>query len=358
MNKLPQHKRKSLFDIGLDAQRIAFAPIAFQNVRLLRDFGILQALSDASLKGMTIEEVAEAVSISIYGARVLLEGGLANHIVHELEPDRYTLTKTGQFILTDEITNINMDFTQYVCYDAMNHLEESIRSGKPSGLKVFGDWPTLYPALTSLPEKARDSWFNFDHYYSDSAFPECLDIVFSKPVPRLLDIGGNTGKWATQCVTHDPAVTVTIADLPQQLKVALENAASNGFENRILGHPLDLLQKESSLPDGHDAIWMSQFLCCFSEDEIMAILAKVKQVSGKNTRLFVMDTFWDRQQTEAASYSLLQSSLYFTCIANGNSRMYRSTTFIECLEQCGFTVQTIHDHIGLSHTILECSLQA
>ena len=34
-----------------------------------------------------------------------------------------------------------------------------------------------------------------------------------------------------------------------------------------------------------------------------------------------METLWDRQRYETASYCLTQISLYFTAMANGNSKM-------------------------------------
>ena len=67
-----------------------------------------------------------------------------------------------------------------------------------------------------------------------------------------------------------------------------------------------------------------------------------------------METFVDRQRFEAASYSLNAISLYFSAIANGNSRMYRCETFERILEQQGYEIISIHDDIGLGHTLLEC----
>ena len=87
----------------------------------------------------------------------------------------------------------------------------------------MGNWKTFYEGLASLPPGARESWLTFDHYYSDQAFPAALPLVFADKPRRLLDVGGNTGKFAIQCAKHDPDVQVTIADLPQQLKLAREN---------------------------------------------------------------------------------------------------------------------------------------
>jgi hypothetical protein len=45
-------------DAKFEAQKIAFAPLAFQAVRSLRDLNILQALSDSGEKGLSREEAA------------------------------------------------------------------------------------------------------------------------------------------------------------------------------------------------------------------------------------------------------------------------------------------------------------
>jgi hypothetical protein len=64
------------------------------------------------------------------------------------------LDKTGFVVLTDPITQVNIDFNHDVCYQALFSLEQSLDAGKPLGLKVFGDWPTVYEGLAQLPEPA------------------------------------------------------------------------------------------------------------------------------------------------------------------------------------------------------------
>ena len=46
-----------------------------------------------------------------------------------------------------------------------------------------------------------------------------MAIVFARHPKTLLDVGGNTGRWATKCVSYDDTVEVTIMDLPQQLEM-------------------------------------------------------------------------------------------------------------------------------------------
>jgi len=67
-----------------------------------------------------------------------------------------------------------------------------------------------------------------------------------------------------------------------------------------------------------------------------------------------METFWDRQRFETASYCLAQISLYFTALANGNSKMYHSEDMKHCVEAVGLSIETIHDGLGLGHSIMVC----
>ena len=271
-----------------------------------------------------------------------------------LQDERFVITKKGHMVLADPMTRVNMDFVHDVCYQAFFHFEEAIREGKPAGLKELGDYPTVYQALAHLPEQVRKSWFEFDHYYSDGVFERCLPVVFGPKPRRILDVGGNTGKFAVCCCNHDPDVQVSIVDLPGQLANARENIAEQGLSDRITGHPTDLLSLDAKLPGGHDAIWMSQFLDCFSEVEIVSILSRAAEVMDADTPLYILETYWDRQRYEAARFSVINTSLYFTAIANGNSKMYHSERMKYCLEKAGLKVVADQDDIGISHTLFTC----
>jgi len=344
--------KKSALQAKFDAQKIAFGPIMFQAALALRDLGILEEVKKAR-KGITIEEVAEKLSLSVYGVKVLLEAGLSLEMVMVCD-DKFKITKTGWHILSDDLTRVNMDFTQDVNYEGMFTLKDSIKEGKPTGLKVFGDWPTVYEALSQLPPKVQDSWFGFDHYYSDGSFPEVLPILFKNKPKKALDVGGNTGKFSIKCAEFDPDVNVTILDLPGQLAKAEINIAEHGFSGRISGHPINLLDHSNPFPKGADFIWMSQFLDCFSEEEIAHLLSRSFDALDQGGILYINETYWDRQKYPASEYSLNMTSLYFTAIANGNSRMYHSEDMIRLVKNAGFEIAEDIDGLGVSHTLLKC----
>ena len=271
------------------AEWIAWGPIVFQASRLMLKFGILDMLRDSD-KGMTIAEVAEKTGLSVYAVKVLMEASLCiGTVIVDKDSERFELAKTGWFLINDPATRVNIDFNHDVNYEGWFHLEEALKEGKPAGLKHFGDWPTIYEGLSSLPEQVQKSWFGFDHFYSDSSFQQALEVVFGNKPKTLLDVGGNTGRWAMQCVGYDKDVCVTIMD--------------------------------------------------------------------SESRVYIMETLWDRQRFEPAAFCLTMTSLYFTALANGNSKMYNTDDMVRIIRQAGMEVETIHDNLGQGHSIIVCKVK-
>jgi hypothetical protein len=346
-------KELSAIEAKYEAQKIAFGPMFFQSVIALRDLGILDFIN-SHRKGVRIDTIVEKMDVSEYGINLLIEAAEVLGVLERAD-EKVKITKVGFFLLRDEMTRINVNFMNDVCYLGAKNMTESIRNGKPEGLKVLGDWPTIYEGLSILPEPAKKSWFDFDHYYSDGAFPEALKIVFANKPKTIFDIGGNTGKWSFACCEYDPDVRIKILDLPVQLKVAKQNATERGLLDRIDFHAIDLLNTEQKIPQGADVIWMSQFLDCFSKEEIVQILKNAWQAASEKTTLYILEPFFDNQNFPAAEYSLVATSLYFTIMANGNSKMYSINVMKELVQEAGFDVVNTYELIGDSyHSVLEC----
>jgi O-methyltransferase/methyltransferase family protein len=339
------------------AQWLAFAPLAFQATVIMRDRGILAELAGAGPAGRTIEQVAVITGMSHYAARVILEAALGLHIVWRRDQS-FHLGKLGRILLDDEMTGVNFDFTRDVCYRAAGHLDQSLREGRPAGLKELGPWGTLYEGLSVLPQPARESWHAFDHFYSDKAFAAACDKLALQPPRRLLDVGCNTGKWAQMCLDRLPTLDVGLVDLPMQLERARERLSNDGSVQRAAFHPLNVLAPDAELPGGYDLIWLSQFLDCFADEQVVAILRKARAALSPGGRLWILELFWDRQRFEAAAFSLQQTSLYFTCVANGNSQMYDSSVFVGLVRDAGFDIVEQTDGVGGFHTLLDCAVAA
>lgn len=346
----------SAADARAKALRLSFAPFLFQAVCALRDFGVLKYAWERRESGVTRAEVAKAASVSEYAATVLLEAGLAAE-VFELSGETFTLTRTGYFLMSDEMTRVNLEFTRDVCYRALEHLPASLQQGRPVGLQELGEGflgsDSLYADFGALSPRATESWLAFDHYYSSVAFDAALDRLFSEPITCLLDIGANTGKFAHACLARDADVRVVLLDHPRQLELARRRLSDAKLLGRAEFFPCDLLS-DTPLPRGVDVAWLSQVVDCLGEDEVVSLLARVRESLNPSGRIFVLEPCWDLQPQRAGTEALTLLSLYFACAANGKSRMYDSATLTRLCEAAGLEVRRRHDGLGIGHSLFEC----
>jgi hypothetical protein len=344
------------------AHLYSWGPVIFQVCRLMIKYGILDLLNEHK-EGLTQTQIAQATGLSEYATKCLLEASLTTHIVLiDPETDIYRLGKTGWFLLRDAMIRADIDFNHDVNYEGWFVLDKALEEGRPAGLEHFGNWPTIYEGLSSLPEQVQKSWFGFDHYYSDHSFDEALEIISQQPTANsqqlhLLDVGGNTGRFGMRCVAYNPSIEVTVCDLPQQ--IGLMQKATSGKEGakRIHGVGMNILDEHNTFPTDkrYDVIWMSQFLDCFSEQQIVSILRRAAAILDADNRIYIMETLWDRQDYTPAAMSLTMTSLYFTALANGNSKMYNTDDMTRLIREAGLEVESIHDRIGNGgHSILVC----
>jgi hypothetical protein len=323
-------EKQTAFAARFEAQKIAFGPVVFQCVRYAWKRGMLQALADAGGEGLAVTEMAATGRWTEYALKVVLETCLSAGVVY-LAGGRYVLDKAGFCVLTDSITQINIDFNHDVCYQGLFKLDEALDTEKPAGLPTLGNWSTLYQGLSELAEPAD---------------------VFASAPKKVMDVGANTGKFSCAALAYNPTVELHLVDLARQLAVADATLQAAGVRERATLHPTDLLAPGFTLAHGMDLIWMSQFLSCFSEPAIATILARAFDALAPTGQLLVMDTFWDLQRYDIASYCLINTSPYFTAMASGNSKIYESGDYIRLAEAAGLKLITTRDDIGYCHSLL------
>ena len=290
----------------------------------------------------------EELNLSEYTVSTLLEVAEASGIVN-FNDGIYSITPLGQAFLYDEMTRVNFNFVKDVCYKGAEKLSESFITGEPKGLKaMFGDAATIYPYLSKLPQDMKNSWFEFDHYYSDN----CFDIVYKiiTPVSQIFDIGANTGKFEKVCRKYNKDINLTLIDLPQNIEVIRNDPELAGCKF----HAANILEEADNLPEISGAVVMSQFLDCFSEEQIVSILSNIKNSMTDDTRIYILEPFTDRQIFDGAAYSLAHISLYFTCMANGKSKMYTEKRMLELVKKAGLKLHEKHENVGVhDYTLLE-----
>ena len=340
-------RKESFVETLAKAQQIVFAPFTFQVIDSMLKFGILDYLKNTPA---TIEEIIQKCNLSKYTVKTLCEVALVTDII-KLKDGKYSLTSLGDTFIDNEMTRVNFNFMRDVCYLGASELANSFKEESPIGLKKYiGNYPTIYPALSKLPEQIQKSWYEFDHYYSDTCFDEVLDIIFKQNPKEIFDIGGNTGKFEKACLKYNSDCKVTMLDLPENIDRARENVNNNRCEF----YGINVVSEKAVFPKMSGAVFMSQFLDCFSERQILSILTNVEKASDKNIHIYILEPFIDNQQFKAAEYSLVHISLYFTCMANGVSKMYSEKDMLSLIDEAGLKVKSKYS-VGIhDYTLLDC----
>ena len=186
------------------------------------------------------------------------------------------------------------------------------------------------------------------------------DIDMAYTVAAYHDLGLS----GPRAVHHITSGKILMADVrlrrwfsPEQIKMMKQATDGQPGSERIHGVGMNILDESVAFPTDtrYDVIWMSQFLDCFSEQQIVSILRRAAAVLDSNNRIYIMETLWDRQDYVPAAMSLTMTSLYFTALANGNSKMYNTDDLTRLIRQVGLEIEQIYDRIGNGgHSILVC----
>ncbi|MCF6245385.1 MAG: SAM-dependent methyltransferase, partial [Sulfurovum sp.] len=75
---------------------------------------------------------------------------------------------------------------------------------------------------------------------------------------------------------------------------------------------------------------------------------------SKNTLIYIMEPLWDRQRFETSAYCIINTSPYFTAMANGYSKMFNATDMLKYIHQAGLELVEEIDNIGICQSILIC----
>ena len=344
-----KNRKHSTVQALTEAQKIAFAPLTFQAVGSMLDFGILKSLDN---RPSTCADLIEILGLSEYTVRTLLEIGEVSGILEKGDDGVYMVTQVGKSFLYDEMTRVNFNFVKDVCYVGASEMTASFVKGKPEGLnKFFQKSDTIYPLVPSLPQKIKQSWYEFDHFYSDNCFEIIYKIITEKSPSKIFDIGGNTGKFEKVCLKNNPNIDITMLDLPENIEIVSKDVNLRGCKF----YAKNVLNNEKPFPKMTGVILMSQFLDCFSKEQINFILTNISKAIDENTKVYILEPFTDNQIFGGARFSLTHTSLYFTCMANGNSKMYTKSEMSDIVEKSNLKIVNVYENLGPhDYTLLEC----
>ncbi len=271
-------------------------------IQIALKLGLFEALSNSPLDQASL---ARAL-----GTDARATGLLAN----ALAALRLLNKNDGRFTLTDEARrHLIRDSAEYLgdmilfdaeLWDVWGRLEDSIRTGQPARTPdMFQNAPEdtarFIRAMDSLVRARGDAnWV-----------AENLDL---REVSSVADLGGGPGTYVAAMLERWPHLQASIWDLPATLKVAREVLAEREpvVHDRIGLVSVNYLRDQ--LPQGADAIFMSNIIHSEAEESNLALMRKCFDALKPGGILIVKDHIMNRELTHPAAGAVFALYLLLT----------------------------------------------
>jgi SAM-dependent methyltransferase len=234
------------------------------------------------------EDIAQAKGWSPRGARMLLDGLVAIHLV-EKDEGRYKNAMIASRCLVpgapEDQTNILTHKAN--SYENYGRLYESIASGQPvrePGSKRSSEDQRSF--ILGMADTARES---------AELLLKTIDLT---PYHYLLDLGGGPGSYSIAFVQGGENRRATVADLPETLPITREIVEAHGATELVDFAEVDLTR--DPLPTGHDVMLLSNIIHSFSAEMNAAIIARCFEALEPGGLIIVKDFLLDSGRTGPA----------------------------------------------------------
>ncbi|MDL2291194.1 acetylserotonin O-methyltransferase [Desulfovibrio sp. OttesenSCG-928-F20] len=165
-----------------------------------------------------------------------------------------------------------------------------------------------------------------------AALKETGLLDFTKPGPRLLDVGGASGTYARALLEAVPDASVTIFDLPVGIGQARKRFADSEFSDRVDFVEGDFTQ--DALPTGYDFAWLSAIIHMLGREQCVLLYRNIHHALMPGGTLAIRDYFMNPDRASPPDGALFGMNMFINTL---HGRVYTFKESKEDLEQAGFT---------------------
>lgn len=282
--------------------------------------GIFELLAKESLPP---DAIAARLSLDASGTARLLESLEALLLVRSSREGAYALHPRARPWLDPRSEQYMGGFLAFndTQWDWWTHLEDVVRSGKAYDIHQFPpDDPRWGQYIEAMFELAR------------LAAPEVARAIrLRKGARSVLDLAGAHGWFAAELCRRHPGLTATVMDLPGSARVGREIVARAGMSDRVRHVEGDLARDPLGGP--HDAVLLFQIVHHLSEEQNLALLAKVRDALQPGGTVAILEYVMPEGGKVSGGAALLGLHYYLT----SNAATYSEKQLREWLARTGFT---------------------
>ena len=284
----------------------------------------------AGKSGTTVQELAEALSIDLRPAEMLLTGCAALGLLQK-QDRRYCNTPLAETFLVRGKPYYFGGFVAMLdkrLYPGWDKLIEALRTNRPT------TWnPDQQKSLFEGEDPAMLATF-WEAMHSLSTFTarvlgETIDFA---PFRRLLDVGGGSGAYDIELCRRYPHLRATVYDLPFVTEIAAAKAAAAGLADRVATVSGDFFS-DPAFPTDHDVILLSMIMHDWNEDQDRDILRKCFQALPRGGAVIITELLVNDEKTGPIPAALMSLNML---IETEGGRNYTPAEYSAWLGEIGF----------------------
>ena len=207
-------------------------------------------------------------------------------------------------------------------WDNWGRLESVVRTGRS---------PVKGHMFQTDPQLAENVLMVLHHVALQHAPTLAKQIDLSR-AQTLLDLGGGAGTYAMAFCQTYPALTVTVFDLPETLRITERLVKEAGLDGRIRLLPGDF--NRDALGGPYDTVMMSDILHYQDADANAALVRKAHRALAPSGRLVIKDRFLDDGRTSPAWTAVFAVHIL---VNTEKGRCYTMAEAVQWLKEAGFT---------------------
>ena len=244
----------------------------------------------------TAKQLAENLSLNEENLLLLLDA-LHNADYLDKDGDYFKVNSLSQFL-----TDNNPESLKYACLNwsnehltAWQHLDYSIKTGKSSFEKIYGE--PFFDYLNNHPKKL-ESYHKAMYEYAKDDYKNLPDVIDFKKHKSVMDVGGGYGAVLENIKNKNPNIECILFDLPQVIdKVTVPNIKkiSGSFFVKI--------------PNQSEAIILSRVLHDWNDEKSNLILKNCFEALPSNGVLYVIEISADKITVDLSLLSLNMSAI-------------------------------------------------
>ena len=313
-------------------QLVLGGPIFFQTLRTACALDLFALLRKQP--GLTLPQIAAALRIDEYPARVLLLTCTALRLVRKTGSRYRCMPIVTRRLERDHPQSLVpiVEWMHHGIYRSMFHYAEAVREGRAAGLSVFpGDEDNMYQRLAHDPPLQK-LFHESMQARSRIANAEFLNRIDFSKFRRILDVGGGNGENILAVATRYASVQGTLFDFPPVAEMAARHFAAQGMGARLQARGGNIF--EDDFPAGHDCVLFCHFTPIFSEATNRGLVKRAYAALEPGGMVCIFAPFMHDGETGPLQSAF--SSPYFLCTVNGEGRHYSWRETSAWLGEAGF----------------------